>query len=46
MYKLFSANAEFEKFAVKDLLSRAINSIKTIREDTELDPDDIDSLIE
>ena len=41
MYKLFFNNAEFEKFAVEDLLKRGTTMIKAIRATTDLDLDDL-----
>ena len=41
MYKLFFNNADFEKFAVQDLLNRGTQMIEAIRADSELDLDEL-----
>ena len=42
MYKLFFNNAEFEKFAVQDLLQRGKKTIEVIRkEDSKINLEDL-----
>lgn len=41
MYKLFFNNPEFEKFAVSDLIQRGTQTIKIIRNDPDIDLDEV-----
>ena len=44
MYKLFFNNADFEKFAVADLLTRGTQMIATIRAEEDLDLDELKAI--
>ena len=44
MYKLFFNNADFEKFAVADLLNRGTQMIASIRAEPDLDLDDLTAI--
>lgn len=41
MYVLFFNEPSFEKFAVEDMISRGVKTIKAIRKDPEFDLDEL-----
>ena len=44
MYKLFFTNAQFEKFAVQDLLTRGSEMIVAIRAEGDIDLDELTAM--